>query len=92
MPAWTASRNSRASTGPQCESGCVQKPAWRARKLVGRVAELGRDASALGTEGTCVALAMIGRTVAKSRILILWLCVLWEIDFVCSDKTQILSM
>lgn len=45
------------------------------KQIVGRCAELVRGASALGAQGNSVALAVIGRTMVESLILILWVCV-----------------
>lgn len=45
------------------------------RKIAARCGELVRGASALGAQGNAVALAVIGRTMVESLILILWVCV-----------------
>ncbi len=45
------------------------------RKISGRCAELVRGASALGAQNNSVAVAVIGRTMVESLILILWVCV-----------------
>ncbi|WP_312183601.1 DUF5677 domain-containing protein [Massilia timonae] len=45
------------------------------RKIASRCAELVRGASALGAQGNSLALAVIGRTMVESLILILWVCV-----------------
>ena len=45
------------------------------KKIAGRCAELVRGASALGAQNNQVAVAVIGRTMVESLILILWVCV-----------------
>lgn len=45
------------------------------RKIASRCAELARGASALGAQNNQVAVAVIGRTMVESLILILWVCV-----------------
>lgn len=45
------------------------------RKIAARCSELVRGASALGAQSNSVALAVIGRTMVESLILVLWVCV-----------------
>ena len=45
------------------------------RKIAARCGELVRGASVLGAQGNGVALAVIGRTMVESLILVLWVCV-----------------
>jgi hypothetical protein len=45
------------------------------RKVASRCAELVRGASALGAQNNSIALAVIGRSLVESLILILWVCV-----------------